>query len=142
MTAQLDTRLHFCPSRGMVHDRPTALGALIRNIGSGAALTARAQLLVCLDLLQGAAPDERGTEATSMMDGKIFLAPLPVRAATVGLGFCPPTGGGSVWPCERGGEKMPPARRNIVFWIFGGGFIGSLMSFLYPVIRFLNPPAV
>src|ERR1035441_10988439 len=84
--------------------------------------------MVCLDLLQGAAPDERGTEATSMMDGKIFLAPLPVRAATVGLGFCPPTGGGSVWPCERGGEKMPPARRNIVFWIFGGGFIGSLID--------------
>jgi len=37
---------------------------------------------------------------------------------------------------------MPQARRNIVFWIFGGGFIGSLISFLYPVIRFLNPPAV
>jgi hypothetical protein len=32
MTAQLDTRLHFCPSRGMVHDRPTALGAFIRII--------------------------------------------------------------------------------------------------------------
>jgi Rieske Fe-S protein len=44
--------------------------------------------------------------------------------------------------CERGEAKMPPARRNVVFWIFGGGFVGSLMSFLYPVIRFLNPPAV
>jgi len=37
---------------------------------------------------------------------------------------------------------MPQARRNIVFWIFGGGFVGSLISFFYPVIRFLNPPAV
>jgi len=37
---------------------------------------------------------------------------------------------------------MPQRRRNIIFWIFGGGFIGSLISFLYPVIRFLNPPAV
>lgn len=37
---------------------------------------------------------------------------------------------------------MPQGRRNFVFWILGGGFIGSLVSFLYPVIRFLNPPAV
>ena len=37
---------------------------------------------------------------------------------------------------------MPQQRRNIIFWIFGGGFIGSLISFLYPVIRFLKPPAV
>jgi Rieske Fe-S protein len=37
---------------------------------------------------------------------------------------------------------MPELRRNFAFWIFGGGFIGSLISFLYPVIRFLNPPAV
>jgi hypothetical protein len=31
--------------------------------------------------------------------------------------------------CERGEAKVPSARRNIVFWIFGGGFIGSLISF-------------
>ena len=37
---------------------------------------------------------------------------------------------------------MPQGRRNIIFWILGGGFIGSLASFLYPVIRFLNPPPV
>jgi Rieske Fe-S protein len=37
---------------------------------------------------------------------------------------------------------MPEPRRNIIFWILGGGFISSLISFLYPVIRFLNPPAV
>jgi cytochrome b6-f complex iron-sulfur subunit len=37
---------------------------------------------------------------------------------------------------------MPIQRRDISFWIFGGGLISSLISFLYPVIRFLNPPAV
>ena len=37
---------------------------------------------------------------------------------------------------------MPQARRNLVSWILGGGFVSSLASFLYPVIRFLNPPAV
>src|ERR1039458_1431045 len=55
-------------------------------------LTARPQLWFASILRQGAAPDERGTEATSMMDGKIFLAPLPVRAATVGLGSVPRLG--------------------------------------------------
>jgi Rieske Fe-S protein len=42
----------------------------------------------------------------------------------------------------RGIDGMRELRRKIAFWIFGGGFIGSLISFLYPVIRFLNPPAV
>ena len=42
----------------------------------------------------------------------------------------------------RGVDGMRELRRNVAFWIFGGGFIGSLISFLYPVIRFLNPPAV
>jgi cytochrome b6-f complex iron-sulfur subunit len=37
---------------------------------------------------------------------------------------------------------MPEPRRNVIFWILGGGFISSLVSFLYPVFRFLNPPAV
>jgi Rieske Fe-S protein len=37
---------------------------------------------------------------------------------------------------------MALQRRDISFWIFGGGLISSLASFLYPVIRFLNPPAV
>lgn len=35
-----------------------------------------------------------------------------------------------------------PARRNVAFWILGGGFLTSLASFLYPVLRFLNPPPV
>jgi Rieske Fe-S protein len=29
-----------------------------------------------------------------------------------------------------------------VKWLLGGGFTASLASFLYPVIRFMNPPAV
>ena len=37
---------------------------------------------------------------------------------------------------------MKELRRSFVFWIFGGGFIASLISFLYPLVRFLNPPAV
>jgi cytochrome b6-f complex iron-sulfur subunit len=37
---------------------------------------------------------------------------------------------------------MPQPRRNIIFWILGGGVVSSLASFLYPVFRFLNPPAV
>ena len=35
-----------------------------------------------------------------------------------------------------------PQRRSLVRWLLGGGFTISLISFLYPVIRFLNPPAV
>lgn len=30
----------------------------------------------------------------------------------------------------------------MALWILGGGFLGSLASFVYPVIRFLNPPPV
>ena len=39
-------------------------------------------------------------------------------------------------------EAKLEGRRNLILSILGGGFIGSLLSFLYPVIRFLNPPAV
>jgi len=35
-----------------------------------------------------------------------------------------------------------PQRRSLVRWLLGGGFTISLASFLYPVIRFLNPPPV
>ena len=38
-------------------------------------------------------------------------------------------------------EQSEP-RRNVVQWLLGTGFAISLSSFLYPVIRFLNPPAV
>jgi cytochrome b6-f complex iron-sulfur subunit len=40
------------------------------------------------------------------------------------------------------GKGTSQGRRSIIFWILGGGFISSLASFLYPVLRFLNPPAV
>ncbi len=33
-------------------------------------------------------------------------------------------------------------RRGLIRWLLGGGFVISLSSFVYPVIRFLNPPAV
>jgi Rieske Fe-S protein len=33
-------------------------------------------------------------------------------------------------------------RRSFVSWILGGGVAASLASFLYPVIRYLNPPQV
>ncbi len=33
-------------------------------------------------------------------------------------------------------------RRYFVKWLLGGGFSASLASFLYPVLRFVNPPAV
>jgi cytochrome b6-f complex iron-sulfur subunit len=35
---------------------------------------------------------------------------------------------------------MPQGRRGFAGWLLGGGFIASAVSFLYPVIRFLNPP--
>ena len=33
-------------------------------------------------------------------------------------------------------------RRGLIRWLLGSGFAISLSSFLYPVIRFLNPPPV
>lgn len=33
-------------------------------------------------------------------------------------------------------------RRSVLWWLLGGGVIASMASFLYPVIRFLNPPAI
>jgi cytochrome b6-f complex iron-sulfur subunit len=37
---------------------------------------------------------------------------------------------------------MQQDRRGWIRWLLGGGVVGSLISFLYPVFRFLNPPAV
>ncbi|HLH00235.1 MAG TPA: Rieske (2Fe-2S) protein [Bryobacteraceae bacterium] len=34
------------------------------------------------------------------------------------------------------------SRRSLLSWLVGGGVAASLISFLYPVIRFLNPPHV
>jgi Rieske Fe-S protein len=33
-------------------------------------------------------------------------------------------------------------RRTLLSWLLGGGVIASFGSFLYPVIRFINPPQV
>ncbi len=37
---------------------------------------------------------------------------------------------------------MPEGRRNLLRWILGGGFAASVVSFIYPALRFMNPPAV
>ncbi|MGO9255790.1 MAG: ubiquinol-cytochrome c reductase iron-sulfur subunit [Bryobacteraceae bacterium] len=39
------------------------------------------------------------------------------------------------------GDPAEP-RRGLIRWLLGSGFAISLGSFLYPVIRFLNPPTV
>lgn len=39
-------------------------------------------------------------------------------------------------------EGITEPRRGLVRWLLGGGFVISVTSFLYPVIRFLNPPPV
>ena len=36
----------------------------------------------------------------------------------------------------------PPPRRRFVEVVLGGGLVASLISFLYPVLRYLVPPAV
>jgi len=35
-----------------------------------------------------------------------------------------------------------PVRRNVIRWLLGGGVTASVASFLYPVLRFVMPPAV
>ena len=37
---------------------------------------------------------------------------------------------------------MADSRRGLIRGLLGGGFLASLASFLYPVIRYMNPPAV
>jgi cytochrome b6-f complex iron-sulfur subunit len=47
--------------------------------------------------------------------------------------------------CNNGPGAGKPGmqnRRTLLSWLLGGGAIASLASFLYPVIRFLNPPQV
>jgi len=40
--------------------------------------------------------------------------------------------------CKNGGES----RRTMLSWLLGGGALASMASFLFPVIRFLNPPLI
>lgn len=37
---------------------------------------------------------------------------------------------------------MADSRRRLIQGLLGGGFLASLTSFLYPVIRYMNPPAI
>ncbi len=37
---------------------------------------------------------------------------------------------------------MADSRRKLIRGLLGGGFAASLASFLYPVIRFINPPPI
>jgi Rieske Fe-S protein len=35
---------------------------------------------------------------------------------------------------------MEQERRSVIRWLLGGGFAASIASFLYPAIKFINPP--
>ncbi len=35
---------------------------------------------------------------------------------------------------------MEESRRSLVSWLLGGGITASLVSFLFPALRFMNPP--
>jgi len=37
---------------------------------------------------------------------------------------------------------VPEGRRNLIRWILGGGLAASVASFLYPALKFMNPPEV
>ena len=37
---------------------------------------------------------------------------------------------------------MAQDRRTLIRWLLGGGFTASIVSFLYPAIKFMNPPPV
>jgi cytochrome b6-f complex iron-sulfur subunit len=37
---------------------------------------------------------------------------------------------------------VPEGRRSLLRWLLGGGFTASVVSFVYPALRFMNPPAV
>ena len=37
---------------------------------------------------------------------------------------------------------MAEERRSLVRWLLGGGFLASVSSFVYPVLRFVNPPEI
>jgi Rieske Fe-S protein len=37
---------------------------------------------------------------------------------------------------------MLEERRGVIAWLLGGGFVASIISFVYPAIRFMDPPDV
>jgi|SRR5579871_2203998 len=44
--------------------------------------------------------------------------------------------------CPNGGTRDGENRRSMLSWLLGVGAMASMASFLYPVIRFLNPPKI
>ena len=44
--------------------------------------------------------------------------------------------------CKKPDTPEPPTRRNLLSWLLGGGLVTSFASFLYPVIKFVNPPQI
>jgi Rieske Fe-S protein len=40
------------------------------------------------------------------------------------------------------GRKAPEGRRGIVQWLLGGGLAASIETFVYPLLRFVDPPEV
>lgn len=42
----------------------------------------------------------------------------------------------------RESPRVQPERRRLVEFLLGGGLLASVVSFLYPVLRYLVPPAV
>ena len=39
-------------------------------------------------------------------------------------------------------DIVAQGRRSIVHWLLGGGLAASIVSFLYPALRFMNPPQI
>jgi Rieske Fe-S protein len=37
---------------------------------------------------------------------------------------------------------MPQERRTLIQWLLAGGFTASIASFIYPAVRFMNPPDI
>jgi len=37
---------------------------------------------------------------------------------------------------------MADERRSLIRWLLGGGLLASVSSFIYPVLRFVNPPDI
>lgn len=43
---------------------------------------------------------------------------------------------------QRSGSSPEPGRRRLIETLLGGGLFASALSFLYPVLRYIVPPAV
>ena len=52
------------------------------------------------------------------------------------------TGTGHCAGCTENHIREQDTRRRMLSWLLGGGAFASIASFLYPVLRFLNPPLI